>query len=70
MNYGDQLRAARERAGLTQAAFAAKKGVSKRLVEYWEKNEKLPPRERDALTRERLLAWAKALPAGPGSSNK
>ena len=69
MSYGDQLRKAREKAGLSQKTFAAKKGVSKRLVEYWEKNQKLPPRERDALTRERLLSWAQSLPASPGSSN-
>ena len=69
MSFGEQLRAARERAGLTQAAAAKAEGVSKRLWEYWEKNEKLPPRERDAITRERLLTRWKTKARPPGSSN-
>lgn len=65
MNWGAKLRKAREAAGMTQAQAAAAEGVSKRLWEYWEKNEKTPPAERDAITRERLLArWqAKARPS-------
>jgi len=50
-----------------QAAQA--EGVSPRLWAYWEADEKLPPRERDALTRERLLARWKTKAASPGSSN-
>ncbi len=69
MSYGSQLKKARIAAGLTIEAAAKAKGVSKRLWEYWEADQKLPPRERDALTRERLLAWAQTLPASPGSSN-
>lgn len=69
MSYGTQLKKARIAAGLTIEAAAKAKGVSKRLWEYWEANEKLPPAERDAITRERLLAWAQTLPAAPGSSN-
>jgi transcriptional regulator with XRE-family HTH domain len=70
MTVGEQLRAARERAGLTQAQAAKVEGVSKRLWEYWEKNQKLPPAERDAITRERLLARWKTKARPPGSSNK
>lgn len=56
MKFGDQLRKTREKAGLTQAQAAKKWGVSKRTVEHWEKDQRLPPAERDAITRERLLA--------------
>lgn len=69
MSYGSQLKKARIAAGLTIEAAAKAKGVSKRLWEYWEADQKLPPRERDALTRERLLTWAQSLAAAPGSSN-
>ncbi len=69
MSYGGQLKKARIAAGLTIEAAAKAKGVSKRLWEYWEADQKLPPRERDALTRERLLTWAQSLAAAPGSSN-
>lgn len=69
MSYGTKLKKARIAAGLTIEAAAKAKGVSKRLWEYWEADQKLPPRERDALTRERLLVWAQSLPAAPGSSN-
>ena len=69
MSYGSQLKKARIAAGLTIDAAAKAKGVSKRLWEYWEADQKLPPRERDALTRERLLAWAQTMSATPGSSN-
>ncbi len=58
MSTGAQLKKLRLAAGLTVEAAAQARGVSKRLWEYWEKNEKLPPAERDAITRERLLAWA------------
>lgn len=61
MTFGEQLRTAREAAGLTQKQAAAKRGVSKRLWEYWEKDEKLPPAEKEAVTQERLLAWVKKL---------
>ena len=69
MSFGAQLKKLRIAAGLTVEAAAKAEGVSKRLWEYWEKNAKLPPAQRDVLTRERLLArWkTKALP--PGSSN-
>jgi transcriptional regulator with XRE-family HTH domain len=69
MSYGERLRTAREKAGLTQAQAAALWKVSKRTVEHWEKNTRLPPAERDAITRERLLASLKDRPA-PGPSNK
>lgn len=69
MSYGTQLKKARIAAGLTIEAAAKDQGVSKRLWEYWEKNEKLPPAERDVLTRERLLARWKAKVRPPGSSN-
>ena len=56
MSYGDRPRTTREKAGLTQAQAAALWKVSKRTVEHWEKNRRLPPAERDAITRERLLS--------------
>ena len=68
MTFGEKLRKARERAGLTQAAFAVRWKVAKRTVEHWEKGQRLPPAERDAITRERLLASLKDRPA-PGPSN-
>lgn len=55
-NFGVQLRKAREQAGLTQAAAAKACGVAKRTWEHWEQSQRLPPAERDAITRERLLA--------------
>lgn len=68
MSFGDRLRTAREKAGLTQAAFAARWKVGKRTVEHWEKDERLPPAERDAITRERLLASLKdGRPPGPSN---
>ena len=56
MSTGAQLRKYRIAAGLTVEAAAKSEGLRKRLWEYWEANQKLPPAERDALTRERLLA--------------
>ena len=70
MSTGDQLRKYRLAAGLTIEQAAKAEGVSKRLWEYWEKNEKLPPVERDVLTRERLLSRWKTKARPPGSSNK
>ena len=67
--YGGELRKARLAAGLTIEQAAKAEGVSKRLWEYWEKNEKLPPAERDVLTRERLLSRWKTKARPPGSSN-
>lgn len=67
--YGGELRKARLAAGHTIEQAAKIEGVSKRLWEYWEKNEKLPPAERDVLTRERLLARWKTKARPPGSSN-
>lgn len=66
---GGELRKARLAAGLTIEQAAKVEGVSKRLWEYWEKNEKLPPAERDVLTRERLLERWKTKARPPGSSN-
>ena len=69
MNYGAQLKKLRIAAGKTVAQAAAEECVSKRRWEYWEANEKLPPAERDVLTRERLLARWKTKGRPPGSSN-
>lgn len=69
MSTGAQLKKYRIAAGLTIEQAANAEGVSKRLWEYWEKNEKLPPAERDVLTRERLLARWKTKARRPGSSN-
>jgi transcriptional regulator with XRE-family HTH domain len=68
MSFGERLRTAREKAGLTQAQAAALWKVSKRTVEHWEKNTRLPPAERDAITRERLLARLTGQ-AAPGNPN-
>ena len=69
MSTGAQLKKLRLAAGLSVEAAAQARGVSKRLWEYWEKNQKLPPAERDAITRERLLAWAHASLRPPGKPN-
>lgn len=69
MTFGERLRTAREKSGLTQAQAAALWKVGKRTVEHWEKNTRLPPAERDAITRERLLA-SLTKKATPGPSNK
>lgn len=69
MSPGAQLKKFRLTAGLTVAQAAQARGVSKRLWEYWEKNEKLPPADRDAITRERLLAWAQTSLRPPGKPN-
>lgn len=69
MSFGTQLKKLRIAAGLTVEAAAKAEGVSKRLWEYWEAGEKLPPAERDAITRERLLARWKTKVRPPGSSN-
>ena len=53
--YGQALKAARRAAGYTVAQAAAAEGVSKRLWEYWEADQKLPPPEATTQTRERLL---------------
>lgn len=68
MSYGQQLKKLRLAAGKTVAEAAAEEGVSKRLWEYWEAGQKLPPAERDAITRERLLARWKTKARPPGSS--
>lgn len=55
MNWGQRLRKAREKAGVTQAALAARLRVGKRTVEHWERGERLPPAAKDAITRERVM---------------
>jgi transcriptional regulator with XRE-family HTH domain len=55
VSFGAQLKKLRIAAGLTVEAAAKAEGVSKRLWEYWEAGKKLPPAERYAITRERLL---------------
>lgn len=66
MTFGNQLKKLRLAAGKTVAQAAAEEGVSKRLWEYWEADEKLPPAERDALTCERLLGrWQTKAPTRP-----
>ena len=56
MSFAAQLRKAREKAGLSIADAAKQAGVSPRTWAYWEDGERLPPAERDAITRERILA--------------
>ena len=68
MSWPTKLRAARDKAGLTVEQAAKAAGVSPRTWAHWEKGSRLPPAERDAITRERLLA-ALTEAASPGSSN-
>lgn len=70
MAFGEQLKKLRQAAGQTVDQAAKAEGVSPRLWAYWEANQKLPPAERDAITRERLLARWKTKARPPGSSNK
>jgi len=53
-SFGEQLAAARERAGLTQVQLAAKLGSSQRVIAYWERSSV-------ALRPEQLNALADAL---------
>ncbi len=46
---GDEIRAARERAGLTQQQLAATLGVSTRTVGNWERGETIPRNRRGAI---------------------
>jgi transcriptional regulator with XRE-family HTH domain len=56
MSFSTDLRKAREKAGLSIADAAKQAGVSPRTWAYWEDGERLPPAEKDAISRERLLA--------------
>ena len=59
-----RLRAARLRAGLSQAGAAKLLGVQPGSVARWEQGGSTPPAEAEApLTRERILARVEALPA-------
>lgn len=69
MSFAAQLKKAREKAGLSIADAAKGRGVSPRTWAYWEAGLRLPPAERDAITRERLLARWKTKARAPGSSN-
>jgi transcriptional regulator with XRE-family HTH domain len=69
VSFGAQLKKLRIAAGLTVEAAAKAEGVSKRLWEYWEAGEKLPPAERDALTQERILARWKQKTQTEGGRN-
>lgn len=68
MSFPAQLRKAREKAGLSIADAAKRAGISPRTWAYWEDGERLPPAERDAITRERLLASLTEA-ASPGNPN-
>jgi transcriptional regulator with XRE-family HTH domain len=56
MSWSAKLRRAREKAGLTVELAAKAAGVSPRTWAHWEAGQRLPPVERDAITRERLIA--------------
>lgn len=56
MSFADQLKKAREKAGLSIADAAKSRGVSPRTWAYWEAGLRLPPAQRDAITREHLLS--------------
>ena len=68
MSFADQLKKARFLAGLSIADAAKSRGVSPRTWAYCEAGLRLPPAERDAITRERLLASLKD-GRTPGPSN-
>lgn len=68
MSFASHLRKAREKAGLSIADAAKRAGISPRTWAYWEVGERLPPAERDAITRERLLARL-AETRSPGNPN-
>ena len=68
MSFSAQLRKAREKAGLSIADAAKQAGVSPRTWAYWEKGQRLPPAEADAITRERLIARLTGQ-AAPGNPN-
>lgn len=53
--FGEKLEAIRKRAKVTQAGLAVRVGVSAATVAYWEKNERLPRREADAISQGRLI---------------
>jgi transcriptional regulator with XRE-family HTH domain len=68
MSWPTKLRAAREKAGLTVELAAKAAGVSPRTWAHWEAGNRLPPAERDAITRERLIARLSER-APPGNPN-
>ncbi len=61
-SFPSRFRAARIAQGLTLAQAAAKCGVSRRLVAYWEAGERLPPPARAAYTEEGMLGALVARP--------
>lgn len=61
MTTGQKLRKIRTDAGLTVAAAATHEGVSKRVWEYWEDDQRLPPSEKEVRTRERVFARLQSL---------
>jgi transcriptional regulator with XRE-family HTH domain len=69
MSFANQLRKAREKAGLTVEQAAKSAGVSPRTWAHWETGNRLPPAERDAITRERLIArlTERATPGNPNA---
>lgn len=72
MSFPSQLTKARKKAGLSIAQAAQQAGVSPRTWAYWEDGERLPPAERDAITRERLIArlTERAAPGNPNQRSK
>lgn len=61
---GTEIRAARERAGLTQGELATRVGVSLRTVGNWERGETVPQNRASVV--ERVLAdWLDALSPAP-----
>lgn len=61
---GNEIRAARERAGLTQGELATRVGVSLRTVGNWERGETVPQNRASAV--EQVLAeWIDASAPGP-----
>ena len=72
MSFAAQLRKAREKAGLSIEAAAQQAGVSPRTWSHWEAGNRLPRAERDAITRERLIArlTEQATPGNPNDTDQ
>jgi transcriptional regulator with XRE-family HTH domain len=61
---GTEIRAARERAGLTQGELATRVGVSLRTVGNWERGETVP-QNRASVVEQVLAEWIDANTPGP-----
>ncbi len=54
-SFADKVRAARKRAGLTQAQAAEILEIIPNTLARWERGERTPPRESEIITQEEVL---------------